>query len=100
MIPAFIQGLGPLELTIVLVILLLILGPKRLPAMGRSLGAGMREFKQSISSRHDADEASEESEKVEAVAIDRSSDPQPAGARAATVEDGQPLEGEVVPERR
>src|ERR1700710_1018812 len=36
------------DLIIVLVIVLLILGPKRLPGLGRSLGQGMREFKESI----------------------------------------------------
>jgi sec-independent protein translocase protein TatA len=37
------------ELLIVLVIALIVLGPKRLPEVGRSLGRGMREFKDSIS---------------------------------------------------
>ena len=44
-------GIGPMELIIVLVIALLILGPKRLPDAGRSIGRGMREFKDSISGR-------------------------------------------------
>ena len=47
--------IGPMELVIVLVIALLILGPKRLPAAGRSLGSGIREFKDSISGRGDRD---------------------------------------------
>jgi sec-independent protein translocase protein TatA len=42
-------GIGPMELVVVLVIALLILGPKKLPDVGRSVGKGMREFKQSIS---------------------------------------------------
>ena len=42
-------NIGPLELAIVLVIVLLIFGPKRLPGLGRQLGSGMREFKESIS---------------------------------------------------
>ncbi len=46
-------GIGPMELVIVLVIALVVLGPKRLPEMGRSLGRGMREFKDSISGRDD-----------------------------------------------
>ncbi len=41
-------GVGPTELIIVLVIALLIFGPKKLPGLGRSLGSGMREFKDSI----------------------------------------------------
>ncbi len=41
-------NIGPMELIIVLVLALLILGPKRLPDAGRSLGRGMREFKDSL----------------------------------------------------
>ena len=44
-------GIGPLELIIVLVIVLVIFGPKRLPGLGRSLGSGMREFKDSIAGK-------------------------------------------------
>ena len=47
-------GIGPMELVIVLVIALLVLGPKRLPDAGRSLGRGMRNFKSSLSGE-DAD---------------------------------------------
>ena len=49
-------GIGVTELVILLVALLVIFGPKRLPEMGRSLGKGMREFKDSISGKDD-DEA-------------------------------------------
>jgi len=42
-------SVGPTELIIVLALALIILGPKRLPDAGRSLGRGMREFKQSLS---------------------------------------------------
>lgn len=48
-------NIGPLELIIVLVIVLVIFGPKRLPGLGRSLGTGMREFKDSITGK-DKDE--------------------------------------------
>ena len=41
-------NIGPMELAVVLLIALLILGPKRVPAAGRSLGQGLREFKESI----------------------------------------------------
>jgi sec-independent protein translocase protein TatA len=44
-------SIGPMELIIVLVVALLVLGPKRLPDAGRSLGRGMREFKDSIAGR-------------------------------------------------
>ena len=42
-------NVGPMELVIVLVIALIVLGPKRLPEVGRSVGKGMKEFKDSIS---------------------------------------------------
>ena len=44
---------GPWELLIVLAVVLLIFGPKRLPALGRSLGQGARSFRDSIRGRHD-----------------------------------------------
>ncbi len=47
---------GPLELAIVLIVALVIFGPKRLPELGRSLGGGMREFKNSVTGKDtDAD---------------------------------------------
>jgi sec-independent protein translocase protein TatA len=49
---------SPWELFILLGIILLIFGPKRLPEMGRSLGKGMREFKDSIQGK-DKDEQPE-----------------------------------------
>jgi sec-independent protein translocase protein TatA len=47
------SSFGPTELIIVLVIVLLIFGPKRLPGLGKSLGSGMREFKDSITGKDD-----------------------------------------------
>ena len=43
--------IGPWELAILLIIVLLVFGPKRLPEMGRSLGRGMREFKNSVTGK-------------------------------------------------
>ena len=42
-------NIGPMEIILVLVIALLVLGPKKLPEVGRSVGKGLREFKDSVS---------------------------------------------------
>ncbi len=50
-------NIGPMEVIVVLIIALVVLGPRRLPGVGKSLGRGMREFRSSISG-HDDDEIS------------------------------------------
>jgi sec-independent protein translocase protein TatA len=52
---------GPLEIIVILVIVLIVFGPKRLPDLGRSLGRGMREFKDSVTGK-DKDELPEASQ--------------------------------------
>lgn len=47
--------IGPGEIVILLIVALLVFGPKKLPEMGRSIGKGMREFKNSISMDDDDD---------------------------------------------
>jgi sec-independent protein translocase protein TatA len=49
-------SVGPMELVIVLVLALVILGPKRLPEAGKAVGKGMREFKDSIAGRSSDEE--------------------------------------------
>jgi sec-independent protein translocase protein TatA len=74
-------NVGPLELVVVLIIALVIFGPKRLPELGRSMGKGIREFRGSISGKDDDDESKSPSE-IE-------------GAQDAD----EPVEGEVVTHR-
>jgi len=50
------SSIGPMELIVVLVIALIVLGPKRLPDAGRSLGRGLREFKGAVSGGDERDE--------------------------------------------
>jgi sec-independent protein translocase protein TatA len=82
-----------MELIIVLVIVLLIFGPKRLPGLGKQLGTGMREFKDSIGGK---DRGGDD---------DDDADDRPAPRRQAETALGRtegeqaPLEGEVVRER-
>ena len=52
-------GIGATELIIVLVIVLIIFGPKKLPQLGRSLGGGLREFKDSVGGKGDDDDEPE-----------------------------------------
>ncbi len=49
-------NIGPLEIALVLVILLVIFGPKRIPQLGRSLGRGIKELKDSLTGGFDDDE--------------------------------------------
>ena len=46
-------NIGPLEIIVVLIIALVVLGPKRLPEFGRSVGKGLREFKGAITGREE-----------------------------------------------
>jgi sec-independent protein translocase protein TatA len=76
-------NVGPLELAIVLIIALVIFGPKRLPELGRSVGKGIREFRSSVSGKGNDEEES----------------PQPARIEGAE-KPSEPVEGEVVTDRR
>jgi sec-independent protein translocase protein TatA len=49
-------NIGPMEIAIVLIIALVIVGPKKLPELGKSAGKGFREFKDSVTGNHDDDE--------------------------------------------
>jgi sec-independent protein translocase protein TatA len=72
-------NVGPLELAVVVIIALIVFGPKRLPELGKSMGKGIREFRASISGKDDDDDKPE----IE------------SGAK-----DGETVEGEVVTDRR
>ena len=78
-------NIGPLEIAIVLIIVLIIFGPKRLPELGRSMGRGIREFKSSISGDDDKDEVEKKRAELETSQAD---------AKA------EPVEGEVVTENK
>jgi sec-independent protein translocase protein TatA len=83
----FIQGIGPLELAIIALIVLVIVGGKRLPRWGRQLGEGAREFKDSLTRKTDAHYG------------DTSRD-QGQAALGRPAEEQSPLDGEVMRERK
>ena len=87
---AFIAGLGPLELAIILLIVLVIVGGKRLPQLGRQIGGGVKEFKDSVTSRTDKqwDDDGGDDERAEVQA-----------ALGRPEHETAPLDGEVVRER-
>ena len=76
-----------------LVILLLVFGPKRLPGLGRQLGSGMREFKDSIAGKGGRDDDDDEADRAEQRRETEAALGRPEGEQA-------PLEGQVVRERR
>ncbi len=84
-------NVGPLEIAIVLVIVLLIFGPKRLPGLGKQLGTGMREFKDSISGKSDDDDSRSDPEPAPALAAA----PEPEAPEAAPAQPAEPAEDRV-----
>jgi sec-independent protein translocase protein TatA len=94
-------NIGPLELVVLLVIVLLIFGPKRLPGLGRQLGTGMREFKESITGGRSEDDDDDHRDAFGDRRLDPGStaDRAEAGARSARVEP-ETVDAEVEPESR
>jgi sec-independent protein translocase protein TatA len=78
-------NIGPLELVLILLVVLLLFGAKRLPELGRSLGSGMKEFKDSVTGKDDGrDESPTELERGEAP------QPVPTSAQAETPVEAEP----------
>jgi sec-independent protein translocase protein TatA len=71
-------NVGPMEVIVVLVVALLIIGPKKLPDMGRSVGRGMREFKHAVTGAEDHHPA------LDAVTHPAAAAPEPAPAERPT----------------
>ena len=70
-------------LVVILLVLLLIFGPKRLPEMGRSLGRGMREFKDSIMGENKDEEQAEKAELPAPASSTTTSQTQPESERVS-----------------
>jgi sec-independent protein translocase protein TatA len=105
-------NVGPLEIAVVLIIVLIIFGPKRLPELGQSMGRGIREFKNSISGDKDKDSPEEKQRELEAsqsTADESATKPTETDAKPTetatkpTETDAKPaetVEGEVVTENK
>jgi len=72
-------NVGPLEIVVILLILLVIFGPRRIPELGRSIGQGMRNFKESVSGR----DRGEQDRELASGPTERGAS-RPAGAESAT----------------
>ena len=80
--------IGPMEIVVVLVIALIVLGPKKLPEAGKSLGKGLREFKDTVSGITGDDDRRDDSlrHEVRASAPAPTGPAEPAPAAAVTPE--------------
>lgn len=74
--------IGPLEIALIVVVLLLIFGPKRLPRLGRQLGTEMREFKESITGKDKGDPEPEQPALTQAQPTSTPAAPSPQSAEA------------------
>jgi sec-independent protein translocase protein TatA len=80
-------GIGPWELLLVLAIVLVIFGPKRLPGLGKQLGRGMREFKESITGdRRGDDDEDDDADAPPAVTAAAPTETRPEESQAAASE--------------
>jgi sec-independent protein translocase protein TatA len=80
-------GLGPLELAIILLIVLLVFGPKRLPGLGRQLGSGMREFKEAITGKGSTEQEPKDAKPAPAAIAAAPGEPSKAEERSPTPTD-------------
>jgi sec-independent protein translocase protein TatA len=88
-------NIGPLELIIVLLVVLVIFGPKRLPGLGKQLGTGLREFKESVTGeKHEDDHPQVETPPAPKPALTAAATEEPNATRAneqASEAVGRPL---------
>jgi sec-independent protein translocase protein TatA len=80
---------GPLEIILVLVIVLVIFGPKRLPGLGKQLGRGMREFRESITGE---DKDDDEKPSRPALTQAQADEPVPPAPAASTPAERMPAD--------
>ncbi|MGV1050517.1 MAG: Sec-independent protein translocase subunit TatA/TatB [Solirubrobacterales bacterium] len=84
--------MGPLEIIVVLIIALVVFGPKRLPELGNSLGRGIREFKETVTGEKQDDDE-DDAKLLQASEVRRAKAPESTPVATAPVE--KPTESEV-----
>jgi sec-independent protein translocase protein TatA len=101
-----IPNIGPLEIAIVLVIALIVFGPKKLPELGRSIGSGINEFRHGLSNMGDSDRDREDEDPDPDEITARSDEGSPPVAEDPEVTEikpgqgvAEPVDGEVVGRR-
>jgi sec-independent protein translocase protein TatA len=103
-------NVGPLEIAVVLIIVLIIFGPKRLPELGQSMGRGIREFRSSISGDKDKDSKEDKVRELEASQPAQPTQPgehaqpaqptQPGAEQPSGDKPAESVEGEIVTENK
>lgn len=81
-----IPNIGPLEIVVILIIALVVFGPKRLPELGKSLGKGINEFRDGLSNIGDHDDEDDDD--------DEEYDAEPAELTPPPTDEQHPLPGE------
>lgn len=85
-------NIGPLEIIVVLIIALVVFGPKRLPELGNSLGKGIREFRDTVTGdKDDKDDDKDDDDDVKALSATQATTATPVET---------PAEAEVAPDKR
>lgn len=100
-----IPNIGPLEIAIVLIIALIVFGPKRLPELGKSLGKGINEFREGVNKigKDDDDDDEDEDDEPAALAPPPGTEPEVTeivGDDKKRAAEPESVESEVVPERK
>lgn len=86
-------NIGPLEIIIVLIIALIVFGPKRLPELGNSLGRGIREFKETVTGDKKKDDDDDDAKMLHASEVTTAKAPESTPVATAPAE--KPTEAEV-----
>jgi sec-independent protein translocase protein TatA len=102
-------NIGPLEIVIVLIIALIVFGPKRLPELGKSLGKGINEFRDGLSNigqGDDDDDEDEDDEDLEPAELNPPVEPEPLPGEEPEVTEvtgkgeAETVDGEVISDSR